>query len=192
MNQPDKPEPSPVAPVWQVPLPLGQQQALQSMGTVAAPVLAGFSLSLIALTISVEDSIRWPSLALLLLVCATVAMLISVQTTFWARRYAVTPADMIAWWPDYGDDPMRRELLRREQSNSSAAEQRWSKRASAFYNGGLLVLLVGIGVMLIPPGTLCAINGFRVAAVVIVMLAALGEAAWIVAATRGWLEPTYD
>jgi hypothetical protein len=37
------------------------------MGGIAAPLLAGFSLTLLGLVIQVEDELRWPDLALLLL-----------------------------------------------------------------------------------------------------------------------------
>lgn len=52
---------------WSVPKPYGAPAALQSAGTVAAPLLAGFSFALVGLVLTSPERIRWPDATLVLL-----------------------------------------------------------------------------------------------------------------------------
>jgi hypothetical protein len=60
---------------------------LHCVGTVAAPLLAGFCLTATvqALTLTTSDT-RWPSLMLLLFMLASLLFVATVQFMFWARR----------------------------------------------------------------------------------------------------------
>jgi hypothetical protein len=51
------------------------------MGTVVAPLLAGFSITLLGLVVVNGRYLRWPDLALLLLAGASVLLLSVVQFT---------------------------------------------------------------------------------------------------------------
>ncbi len=114
-----KPEPR-----WEVPPEYGYAGAIESMGSIAAPLLAGFSFALAVFLIG-RDGSSWTSAALLLLVGAALAFVDAVQFTFRARQFAVTPPEIEMWW----SDPARRELLRREQRFYHANHRAWAMAA---------------------------------------------------------------
>jgi hypothetical protein len=91
-------------PYWETPDLYGQAEAVNSMGTIAAPLLAGFSLAAMvqALTIKTSEA-RWPTTSMLLFMLAAILFITSVQATFWARGYQTNPAEILAWWPDATD-----------------------------------------------------------------------------------------
>jgi hypothetical protein len=64
---------------WETPDLYGEAEALNSMGTIAAPLLAGFSLAAMAQTLTIKTSeTRWPDVALLLFMLAAVLFVTSV------------------------------------------------------------------------------------------------------------------
>jgi hypothetical protein len=101
-----KPEPFP-KPTWSVPIPYGYDEAATIAGSVGAPLLAGFSVSLIGIVIGYGSHMRAPGVALIVLSAAAVMLLASVQLCFKARMYFVTPTEIESWWPDHDDSPRR-------------------------------------------------------------------------------------
>lgn len=83
-----------IRPTWKHPRPYGTPAATESASTIAAPLLAGFSITLIAQVIDSRDSVRWPDVVFILLAGASVAMLAAVQSGFWARQYYVRPEEL--------------------------------------------------------------------------------------------------
>jgi uncharacterized membrane protein YdbT with pleckstrin-like domain len=67
------------------PSPYGAPAAIEMMGSVAAPLLAGFSLTLLILVITNSDAFRWPGLVLVAFAVSAVTLISVVQFTFWAR-----------------------------------------------------------------------------------------------------------
>jgi hypothetical protein len=141
----------PQGPFWQTPDKYGAAEAVMSMGTIAAPLLAGFSLAafVVIFTIKATD-VRYRDVAALLLLLAAVLLVMAVQATFWARQYQVTPAQLKEWWQD-ADKQYRLDMLKIEQAEHMASFQTWSRRAGTVYNFGLLCLLAGLTVLAIPP-----------------------------------------
>ncbi|MFE5718735.1 hypothetical protein [Streptomyces erythrochromogenes] len=142
------------------------------MGSVAAPLLAGFSLTLLGLILQVQQHVRWPDLALLLLGLPVVAFLGSLQYAMRAQEFDVTPADASLWHPDLATSAERRDLVHEEIRAHRAAHVRWAARARTLYNFGICFLLAGLAVMLVPPGTPTPV---RWAAVGVVLAGLLGE-----------------
>jgi hypothetical protein len=121
------------------------------MGTIGAPLLAGFSLAAIVQMLTITRSqTRWPDAGFLLLMFAAVLFVATMQVTFWARQYRASPQQIKDWWPDV-DDPGRMEVLRREQRYFAAKFRMWSNRAHLIYNAGLLCLLAALTLLAIPP-----------------------------------------
>jgi hypothetical protein len=121
------------------------------MGTIAAPLLAGFSLAAMVQTLTITTSeARWPDAALLLFMLAAVLFVTSVQAMFWARGYQASPQDISQWWPDAAD-PGRSERLRREQKRHAAGFRMWSNRARVTYSAALLCLLAALTILAVPP-----------------------------------------
>jgi hypothetical protein len=148
------------------------------MGSVAAPLLAGFSIALVALVIQTSDDLRSPNLALFVFVAAALAFVACVQFTFHARSFVVTPPELEMWWSD-PDDPERREQLRWEQRLYLRQHEMWARRAGHMYNIGILALLLGLVAIILPIGPIGDASRGRL---LVIALAALGfsvEFAWV-------------
>jgi hypothetical protein len=157
-------------------------------------LLAGFSLTFLGLVIQGEDKLRWPSLAILLLTIATILFVFAVQCTFWARLYWFTPMEAEEWWPDFNNNPQRRERVREEQWSSRVLYRHWSLRARRTYGNAIVMLYSSIAIALVPNQTIRNISIARLMAIIAAVIAAIIEllghwAPWILAAERGaWVD----
>ena len=183
---------------WATPYLYGEAEALNSMGTIAAPLLAGFSLAAMVQTLTITKSqARWPDAALLLLLLAAVLFVATVQATFWARGYQASPQQIKEWWPD-ADDTRRMELLRREQKLHAAGFHMWSNRARVTYSAALLCLLAGLTLLAVPPESYGQLSVIRWIAVAVGAVAFVAETLWIIGSFTNpkwlaWLlEPPQD
>lgn len=168
---------SPEGPFWETPEKYGTADALSSMGTIAAPLLGGFSLAAMVQTLTLKPGdARWPDAALLLFLLAATLFIGAMQAMFWAREYQVSPQEIKSWWPDAED---RLAMLRVEQVKHAAGFKMWSNRARVAYNAALLCLLAGLTVLVVPPESHGHVLALRWAAVMVGVLAFLAEAAWI-------------
>lgn len=163
-----------VAPRWDAPFPYGFPAAIDSMGSVAAPLLAGFAVTVATLILTNPDVPRWPNPTLALLLVAAFLLGASVQFTFRARLFAVTPADIEVWWPEPDEWQVRR--MRQEQRYHRARYRVWSHRGRVAYNAGIVSFLVGITCTLIPHGQ---VSDGRLAVIALAALAAAAEAVWV-------------
>lgn len=162
------------------PRPFGQAAALEAMGTIAAPLLAGFAFASIGVILQVQKSLRWPDQALVLVVAATLLFITSLQASFNARRHWVPP-DQWSAWLGLAPSPARRGQLQREWTSDLASYRRWSEAARITYNLAIVVLLAAIAVLLVPRGD---IELWRTIGIVLACAGALGEVAWVLAASR--------
>lgn len=165
-------------PSWDVPFPYGQSGAIDNMGSIAAPFLAGISATLLLLVIQNAEAFRWPGIVLLLLVGASLFLLSALQFTFWVRRYVITPGELQAWWPSLPHDDSE---LRWEQQFHRDRERAWSRRARRAYNCGLLCFLAALPVALVPQGH---IDRWRYAAIVVAVAGFTLEAVWVALIAR--------
>lgn len=104
------------------PMDPGYRRSIDSAGAVSAPLLAGFSFTLLALSLPSLDSRTTttnatthavsevsrldpfsgvPEVASILLLVAGVLMIGAVQAAVMMRRYSVTPSEMAEWYPQY-------------------------------------------------------------------------------------------
>ena len=167
-------------PYWETPDLYGEAEALNSMGTIAAPLLAGFSLAAMVQTLTITTSeARWPDAALLLFMLAAVLFVTTVQAMFWARGYQTNPKEMKDWWPDAADS-QRLIQLGREQKRHAAGFRMWSNRARVTYSTALLCLLAALTVVAVPPGSHGQAPTFRWLAVAVGTAAFIAETIWTV------------
>ena len=159
---------------WDTPSPYGHPAAIDSMGAVAAPLLAGFAFTAVALILSSPERFRWVNLTLILLVLAAFALIAALQFAFRARLYVVTPSEIEEWWPDA--DAATREELRRVQRQHRVNYRLWSNSARNADNVGLVFFMAGFTSALVQPGSVDA--GRRVAAI-IAALCVTGEICWL-------------
>jgi hypothetical protein len=166
-------------PSWEVPHPYGYAAALDSMGSISAPLLAATSAALLGIVLS-SDDVRYADLGLLILALATLSFVATIQLTFWARRFAVTPTQILEWWPEASEG--RLEMLRREQRHHMKRFGVWANRTRIAYNAGILLFLAALPVLLVPQESLRD-NEVRLVAVIVAVVGLLAEGAWIVGAS---------
>ena len=159
--------------VWDVPWPYGLPAGIDSGATSVAPLLAGFSSALVGLVVTTAEAVRWPGAALSLLIASTVVFLMSVQAGVWMRSYAVVPSDIREWWPNTPDSDLR--TIQRLHRRGYAI---WRKRFHASYRVGILLLLSGLALTLLPPGH---VGPLRWLAILIASVGFLAELGWIAA-----------
>jgi hypothetical protein len=168
----------PPEPRWDVPSPYGYAAAIESMGLVSAPLLAGFSVTLAVLVVQDDDAFHWASAALFLFVGAALAFIATIQFTFRARQYTVTPPEIEMWWSN-PEEAGRREMLRREQRYYRGEHDRWTRLARGAYEVAIICFLLALAILLIPPGGVGEASNGRIAVIALALAGFIGEAAWI-------------
>jgi hypothetical protein len=180
-----------VPPKWDKPGPLSYGEAIDTVTTIAAPLLAGFSIATIGVVGASSDKFRWPGIALIFLTGAALLLVGSVQCGFHARAHRYSPANIKDWWPADELTPIRLERLQREQWINMRLWRRWIGRAKIAYDIGIVALALGVAAVLAPPGhernpvTLLVQgdqsrqSGWRWAAAAIAVAGAVGEIVWI-------------
>jgi hypothetical protein len=158
--------------------PFGSPAALENVGTSAAPLLAGFAFALVGLILDKGHLVWQPDLVLLLLVSAGILLVYSVQFAFNARRYHVPPGDYLAFLEIAAKEPFPQPCVRRWQGQMLEEHERWAARARGTYNIGILLLLSGVTLLLVPHAGPCNMPAGRVFAVVVALIGTTLEAGW--------------
>jgi hypothetical protein len=166
------------------PNPYGGFAAVDGLGGVAAPLLAGFAVTMIALIVQIVDNVRWPNVSLVLLGASAVLLLQVVQLNARARGYAVTPAQAREWYPDIDTSPDRASTVNWELRHHLDCWRNLVRRARWRYNLAIVLLLCGIAVMLVPAKA-AELTPMRGLAIAVIAAGALLEVAAIVADWSG-------
>jgi MFS family permease len=164
---------------WLHPKPLGYPEAFTAMGLNAAPLLAGFSLTLIGLVVQAERQFRWPSLLLVLLVLAMLFFVFALQCTFHARQFFAPPADWQQWFPGTEFEAARKA----GQAHEAQQWRVWVNRARLSYRAGLLALLAALPVLLVPARS-HPISAGRWVAIICACAGIATELTWLYSDTR--------
>src|SRR3954452_12145240 len=93
--------PAPSPRFWWRPTLYGEPAAVDMISTIAAPVLAGFTVALIGVVAQAPANFRWPGIALLLLLLTAVLFVMCLQCGFWARQYLVSRDEAASWFDDF-------------------------------------------------------------------------------------------
>lgn len=175
---------------WDPPVPPGYPASIQSLGGFAAPLLAAASFTMTALLLPTLSSVpqsfaRWPDAALTLFVASGLAQIATVQAAMWARRYDTFPEELAHWYPDEVLDGRPTEWLRAFQHNNLELSKRWANRTRFAYHVGILLLLGGLAVTVVPAGHMTV---SRWVLVTTACLGLVGELSWVVGAL--FLDPS--
>lgn len=167
-------------PIWAIPGMPGYPAALENIGGVSAPLLAGFSASLVGLLLDKDIAwgIWWPDQAMLLFVLTVICFIGVIQATIYARAYAATPDEMKSWYEELNNDKWKHELIE-EHRRYINEHQKWSYISSALYRIGIVAFLTGLTLIVIPRD----LDDFTVTRVMVIGIAAVGliaELLWIV------------
>jgi hypothetical protein len=136
---------------WREPIPPGIASATDSFYQVAAPLLAGFSATIIALTAGNPSSLRAGWIALSLAVLAFGMLLLSVEVGVHAKSQWATPSQYLEWHSAARHDEHAWNELRRQQLINYEHWYWYQIRAGRLYNAGLLSFLGTIVALVVPP-----------------------------------------
>jgi hypothetical protein len=169
-------------PVWAPPAPIGYPASVQALGGLAAPLLAAACFTMTALLLpsltgADQRFARWPDVSLALFVASGLAHVAAVQAALWARRYDTGPDELIAWYPDRMRDGRPDEWLRAVQRSHLLLSERWATKARAAYHVGIVLLLAGMTVVMVPPAPMTWSRWLLVGTSGVGLV---GEALWIV------------
>lgn len=168
-------------PKWRKPAPLSYGNAIDSVGSVAAPLLAGFSLASVIVVSDDSANFRWPGAAILALTIAAVMFVGAVQCSYNARQYLWSASDVSSWWPEVKAGTELEDLLRDEQAEAFRRWTAWSRWIRITYNYGILALLAGLGLGLAPLHGNGAQAAMRWVSMGVAFAACAGEVSWFVA-----------
>lgn len=170
-----------VEPRWKPVYPVGYPGAIDSMGSVAAPLLASVTAGVIVFVATDKTPFRWPNLTMVLLFIGLFALIATVQFAFRARSYVVSPTQIEEWWPD--QDEATDHYRRRVQRAHWDGFFQWANRARWAYNVGLLLLAAALATITAPKTqTHQHITSGRWLVVAVACLGFAAEALWIVLA----------
>jgi hypothetical protein len=177
---------------WSKPNPLGYGTAMDSLGTVACPLLAGFSFASVIVIADDSLSFRWPGVGILALSIAAISFFGALEASFNSKRYIWSPGDVSEWWPEIAVEPesagheggrtdgsYTAERLRNEQRTAFGRWRKWAGWSRRFYNCGVLALLFGLSSAIAPPPGAHGATP-RWISVGVVFAAFIVELAWIV------------
>jgi hypothetical protein len=176
---PGREPPSPF--LWKLPQPYGRGAAVDAMAGIAAPLLAGFSLTLAGVIAASPEKFRWPGADLAVLVVPVVLLVACIQFGFHARAHLYSAADVRDWRPDFIERHER--ALKLQQAADYEKWCQWERRSRFTYNAAIVVLAVGVA-MVVAPRAGSAEPAWRWAAAAIALAAAVAEAMWIFFTTR--------
>jgi hypothetical protein len=159
-----------------MPGPVGYSAALENIGTTAAPLLAGFAVTLIGLIVTKSQALAEPNLALVLLVAAALLLISAVQFAFSARRHYIPPGDFVALVQIAEHESLSEADMRSSYAESLIEHVKLLSYVRLTYNAGILFLLGGVTVVLIPPGSLADVSVLRLIAAALVFVGAVVEA----------------
>jgi hypothetical protein len=127
---------------------------IDSVGTVTLPLLAGFSITSVVVVSDDARNFRWPGLTILVLTFAALLLLGAVQSAYHARLYQ-------------SKDDSDRDKARF-----------WVWWTRTLYDFGLLALLAGLGLVVVPLHYVAREAGFRWAAAGLALCAFIIEFVW--------------
>ena len=156
MTQVHTPPPPPQK--WTVLGPEGYYDSMQVTGTMVAPILAGFTFTILALVLippahGDADPLRWRDQVLALLVFSALLLILSTQAAMRARATLVKPDELRASFPaQMMSDGRPNEWLEGHQKSLDARTRNASTGCRHTYNAGTLLLFTAIAVLLVPSG----------------------------------------
>ncbi len=131
---------------------VGAAAWIDSIGGWASPLLGGFSLASVVVVVTNTKDFRWPGAAILALTIAALILILSVQTAPIARRSLTVRADLPIWGQvhDLRSKPQNPEEAYRARDEALVTAKTWYKRARLFYHCGIIALLIGLALVLVP------------------------------------------
>jgi hypothetical protein len=183
--------------LWLRLIPVGYGIGLTSFATIAAPLLAGFSLTtIVALSSSADNRGTRGDIAIAAFSVTTTLMLFALQAGIAASQRDVPPDQRAARYPEARHNPLWMERLRADQWRDQKEALQLYARCRWTYNLGIIAFLGGLIALLIPsPSRWDDLNtalAFRIVALAVTAIALLIEIVLtfrILPAVSKWLVP---
>jgi hypothetical protein len=140
---------------WRYRYPLGSVDANRAMGTVSAPLLAGFTLATIVVLLTISNGNTMPlrEWGITVFTLAAMLFIFTVQFTFMGLMYAASPSERVEWLPrvpgEHPDDDAYANAAR-VQVKDLRLQERYFTRSGNLYGLGILCYTAGLGLIIIP------------------------------------------
>jgi hypothetical protein len=177
--------------VWSRRRPINYAKQAEMVGGIAAPLLAGFSLTIVAQLVIGHDQPWLAGYAIALFALAAALLLNALQFSAAALGYAATPAERLDYNPEAASNTEILHIVRVRQWEEMDLRSRHMKRARYSYNAGLFAFLGGLGLIIVPHQGWPWPAG-RLIGVIAVGLSLILEALWVFSDARWprWLLPS--
>lgn len=136
--------------VWNRRRPINYPKLTEVTGGIAAPLLAGFSLTTVAQLVIGKDHPWLTGWATALFAVAATLLLYTVQFSAMALGYAATPSERLDYNPEAAFETHILRIVRERQWEEMELRAQYTGRAMHCYNLGLLAFLSGLGLILVP------------------------------------------
>ena len=161
--------------VWRLRDPLASGEELTEFGKVAAPVLAGFSLTEIIEIVGRRHLGLNDQLTVLGLALAAGLLIFSMQRMLNSRAFKVSPEERLACYPDARDDDDWLGLVRAQQWRDERISRKYDKSSRIAYNLGIVALLLALCAAVWPTEGFSWDQVVHIAAMAVASAAALYE-----------------
>ena len=148
------------------------------VGGIAAPLLAGFSLTIVAQLVIGHDQPWLAGYAIALFAVAAALLLNALQFSATALGYGATPTERLDYNPEAASNNEILHIVRVRQWEEMDLRARHMKRARYSYNAGLFAFLGGLGLIIVPHQSWPWPIG-RLIGVIAVGLSLVLEALWV-------------
>ena len=177
--------------VWNRRRPINYPKQTEVAGGIAAPLLAGFSLTTVAQLVIGSDHPWLSGWATAAFAVAATVLVYTVQFSATALGYAATPSDRLDYNPEAAFNPDVLRIVRERQWEEMELRAKYTSRAKNCYNIGLLAFLSGLGLILVPRHSWPWPWG-QFVSVVVISVSLVTEVVWILSNARRpkWLLPT--
>jgi hypothetical protein len=166
--------------VWRLRDPLASGEELTEFGRVAAPVLAGFSLTETIEILGRQHLGLNDQLTALGLVLAAGLLIFAMQRMLNARAFKASPEERLTWYPDAHDDNDWLLHVRAQQWRDERIARKYDRSSRIAYNLGITALLLALCAALWPTEGFGWDQVVHIAAMAVASAAALYELLLIV------------
>lgn len=167
---------------FNVPYYYGGPKAIESMSSIAAPLLAGGALAFIGIVLQQQDALRFPGVVLLLSLLALLALIFAIQCGYWARQHTVTPWEIEQWWPDLSEGE-RLQRVRADWWQERSDYMIWARRTRLLFGVGLTLVWLALCTAVIPTAA-DKESVLRWMVVSLCFIAAILEMLWLVVSNK--------
>lgn len=176
--------------VWRRSRPINYPKQVEIAGGIAAPLLAGFSLTIVTELVLNSNHPELNQYAIGCFAVSSVLFVYCLQLTAFTLGFAATPSERLDYNPEARSEPDVLQIVRARQWEESELRQRYGARAGHCYNAGIVTFLGGLALVMVPHHWKPWPWGVFVGLLVVGCAVAIELTWWLSGATRPrWLLP---